>query len=75
MIYTIEQQREIDNARSVLKSYGYYVENLWHIDDVKGIHDCTDDEAYDILDEAMQNEATYQQIWMSIDYAIDKVKN
>lgn len=75
MIYTIEQQREIDNARAVLKICGYYVENLWHIDDVKGLHDCSDDDAYDILDEAMQNDATYQQIWMSIDYAIDKVKN
>jgi hypothetical protein len=70
-----KQQQEIDNARAVLKSYGYYVENLWHIEDVFPKHDCTDDEAYDILDEAMQNEATYQQIWMSIDYAIDKVKN
>jgi hypothetical protein len=74
MIFTNEQQREIENARAVLKSYGYYVENLWHIDDAKGIHNCSDDDAYEILDEAMQNDATYQQIWMSIDYAIDKVK-
>lgn len=66
------QQREIDNARAVLRTYGYYVENLWHIEDVFPKHDCSDEEAYDILDHALQNEATYSQIWMSIDNAIEE---
>jgi hypothetical protein len=68
------QQREIDNAREILKHYGYYVDNLWHIEDVFPKHDCSDEEAYQILDDAMQNEATYSQIWMSIDYAIENKK-
>ena len=71
MTFTNEQQREIDNAREILRSYGYYVNNLWHIDDVKSKHECSDDWAYDILDDALQNEATYEQIWMGIDYAIE----
>ena len=66
---TKSMQQEIDNARQLLKSYGYYVENLWHIDDVKSRRECSDDDAYNILDNAMQNEATYEQIWMSIDYS------
>lgn len=68
---TKEQINEIDNARSILKSHGYYVSNLWHIADVQGRHDCSDEEAYEILDTAMQNEATYEQIWMSIDSSIE----
>ena len=68
---TRNDQQRIDHARETLKEFGYYVDNLWHIDDVKSKKECSDDEAYDILDNALQNEATYEQIWMSIDYAID----
>jgi muramoyltetrapeptide carboxypeptidase LdcA involved in peptidoglycan recycling len=71
---TRKKQQEIDNAKAILKSYGYYVENLWHIEDVFPKNDCSDDDAYDILDDAMQNDATYEQVWMAIDCAIDKVK-
>lgn len=63
--------KSVEYARQLLKDNGYYVENLWHIDDVKSKKECSDDEAYDILDNALQNEATYEQIWMGIDYAID----
>ena len=65
-------EKEIEKAREVLREAGYYVDNLWHIDDVKGLFkNVTDGEAYDILDQAFQNEATYSQIWMAIDFAID----
>lgn len=72
---TRDDQQRIDHARETLREFGYYVENLWHIDDVKSKNECSDDEAYDILDNALQNEATYQQIWMSIDYAISDKQN
>lgn len=63
---------EIKKAREVLREAGYYVDNLWHIDDVKGLFkNVTDEEAYNILDSALTNEATYSQIWMAIDFAID----
>ena len=65
---------KIKDAREYLKSQGYYVDNLWHIEDVKNWYECSDDEAYDILANAMKNEATYSQIWMSIKYAIESKK-
>jgi hypothetical protein len=74
MNFTSTQQIEIDHARDILKSYGFYVDNLWHIADVKNWYECADDEAYDILANAMKNEATYSQIWMSIEYAIESKK-
>lgn len=70
MPYTKQQQSEIDNAIDLLKSYGYYVNNLWHIDDVKYKFKCSDEDAYEILENAMENDATYEQIWLSIDSSI-----
>lgn len=67
----MKDYKAIDHARQVLKENGYYVDNLWHIDDVQIKAECSDDEAYDILDNALQNEATYSQIWMSIESAIE----
>jgi hypothetical protein len=56
----------IENARKVLKENGYFVDNLWHVDDVKSKFKCDDDVAQGILDEALTNEATMEQIWFSI---------
>jgi len=39
----------VEQAKQVLKDNGYYVENLWHIEDVKVHYDCTDEEAQQIL--------------------------
>ena len=58
----------IENAKKVLKENGYFVDNLWHVDDVKSKFKCNDDNiAQGILDEALTNEATMEQIWFSID--------
>jgi hypothetical protein len=56
----------IENARKVLKENGYFVDNLWHVDDVKSKFKCDDDVAQGILDEALTNQATMEQIWFSI---------
>ena len=56
----------IENAKKVLKENGYFVDNLWHVDDVKSKFKCDDDVAQGILDEALTNEATMEQIWFSI---------
>lgn len=29
-----ETVRLVENARSVLRSHGYFVDNLWHVDDI-----------------------------------------
>ena len=59
---------EEDNAKEVLKNLGYYVDNLWQVADVQSKFNCTDDEAQEVLDQALQNEATMEQIWFAIDF-------
>ena len=44
---------EIEKAKQVLKNAGYQVDNLWHIDDVKGNYNCTDEQAMEVLVEAL----------------------
>jgi hypothetical protein len=56
-----------EQAKEVLREKGYYVGNLWSVDDVKAKFKCTDEEAQDVLDGALQNEATMAQIWYAID--------
>lgn len=57
-------------AKEVLRNAGYFVDNLWHIDDIKLRYDCDDDEqAQDVLNTALTNDATMEQIWFAIDMA------
>lgn len=65
----MEQSREIAiaNAKLVLKQAGYYVDNLWHVDDVKDRYECNDDEtAQKILNLALTNDYTMETIHYSI---------
>lgn len=54
-------------ARAILKENGLYTDNLWSISDVKARYNCTDQQAYDILDNALRNEATREQTLFAID--------
>ena len=47
--------KQIEEAREFLKSKGYYVGNLWTIDDVQEHYECTDEEAMGILHKVLQN--------------------
>ena len=61
-------KEEIEKAREVLREAGYYVDNLWHIDDVRTLFEnVTDEQAQEILDASFQNEATFDQIWFAIE--------
>lgn len=58
----------IEQAKEVLKAQGYFIDNLWHVDDVKLRYNCDDNEqAQDILYKALTNEYTLEQIWFAID--------
>ena len=58
----------VEQAKAVLRQNGFFVDNLWHIDDVKLNYDCeSDEQAQAILDGALTNDATMQQIWEAID--------
>ena len=60
---------KVNEAKEFLKSKGYYVDNLWHIEDVKDIrpNNLTDEQAYEILDKAMNNEYLMNETWETID--------
>jgi len=64
-------------AREFLKEKGYFMDNLWQIDDVHaklesmGYEPCDDKVAHHILKQTFRNEATIEQIWLSMEYAIE----
>lgn len=66
--------KQIKKAREVLENAGYFTRNLWSVEDVRNrMEDETisEEDALDILEATFDNEATYDQIWMSMDYAIE----
>jgi hypothetical protein len=71
----LETKNHLDSrlraARKILTDNGYYTDNLWSVEDVMGKFNCTFEEAMEVLDDAMGNDATYEQIWMAIDCAAD----
>ena len=62
---------EIEQAKAILKQHGYFVDNLWSTQDVTDRYECTEEQAYDVLDEALTNEWVMEQIWFSIDDTCD----
>jgi hypothetical protein len=64
---------EIENAKKLLRSEGYYVDNLWQTCDVTLNYDCTEEEAQGVLNSAFTNDATYQQIWEAISYKAESM--
>ena len=60
-------------AKQVLRDNGYFVDNLWHIQDVYNVADgnIQKDQAMQVLSMALTNEATMEQIWMSIQMATE----
>jgi len=63
---------EINKAKQVLRKAGYYVDNLWSIDDVRDDNnELTDEQKMQALDMAFDNEATIEQIFYSIDVSVE----
>ena len=63
---TEEQGIRIDNAKAVLKAAGYFVDNLWHVEDVQAKFDCSPIDAMSVLNRALTNEATFSQVWFAL---------
>ncbi len=71
-IYTTilnQLETSVNQAKAILKDAGYYVDNLWHVDDVKGLKDMNDDEAYAILDTILSGDYIIEDIANSINQA------
>ena len=63
---------EVEKAKAVLRKNGYYVENLWHIQDVQANYmKASDEDAQNILNIALTNQETLEQISYSITDAIE----
>jgi len=56
-----------EQLKDELTRRGYYTGNLWCIDDVQGRFEATDDEAQDVLDDALQGSWIIEQIFECID--------
>lgn len=70
LILRPRDHKAIEQAKELLKNYGYFTDNLWHVDDVFAKFDCDQDTAQSILNDALTNDATFEQIWFAIDCAI-----
>lgn len=64
---------EIAQAKELLRSEGYFVDNLWQTEDVTMNYDCTEEQAQEVLESALTNDATYQQIWDAISYEAESM--
>ena len=60
--------RKIEEAKKTLKNNGYFVDNLWSTEDVFRDFKCTEEEAQEVLEMALTNEATMEQIWFMVMY-------
>lgn len=65
----MENSREIAiaNAKLVLKQAGYYIDVLWHVDDVKNKFECNDDQAQKVLHNLLSNEYIVTETFSQMD--------
>lgn len=66
------KNNKIQEAKKLLQDNGYQVANLWNIVDVQSRFNCTDEEALEVLEEALTNEATMEQIWYAINLSAEE---
>lgn len=50
------KQREINQAKNVLRENGYFVDNLWHIEDVKTKFKCDNETAQHVLSNVLEGD-------------------
>ena len=66
--------KKIEEAKELLKKSGYYVDHLWHVDDVQQRCYCTEKQAQEVLDMALSDDWIKDQLYDSINTAIDTLK-
>jgi hypothetical protein len=59
---------EVEQARAILKKHGYYVGNLWTIQDVTDYYQCTEEQAYNVLDTVLSSEGIMEQVNVDISF-------
>lgn len=64
----MEEEDKVTEARNFLESQGFYIQNLWHIQDVQRKFECSEEEAMEILNDAVSGEWIIEQINERIEY-------
>jgi len=64
---------DIEEAKKTLMEAGYFVDNLWCVQDVQENYNCTEEEAQEVLSKSLTNDGTYEQIWTSIGYYAESI--
>jgi len=65
---------EIAQAKELLRSEGYFVDNLWQTEDVKMNYHCTEEQAQKVLSRVLQYDAIYELVWEGIKYEAENMK-
>jgi len=55
-------------AKTILKESGFYVDDLWHCDDIQCMYDCTEEEAQKILGLALNDRIITKNILNAIEF-------
>lgn len=64
--------KDVNQARELLEKNGYFVKNLWHVDDVMSSYNCSEEVAQSVLYDALTNNYMMSVVWETIqDIAID----
>jgi hypothetical protein len=58
-------QSKIEKAKETLKKAGYFIDNLWSLEDLEN-YKGSDEQKQKVLFKALTNEATMEQIWFAI---------
>jgi hypothetical protein len=64
----------VEEAKEVLKQNGYFVDNLWSVDDVQLNWKCDEDTAQEVLIKALTNEWVVEQIFFAIGEVADNMQ-
>lgn len=63
----------VAQAKEVLRKAGYFVDALWHTDDVQDRYQCDKETAMEILEDALTRESAMEWAWINIhDEATDR---
>ena len=57
----------IQHAKVVLNNEGFNTSNLWQVEDVTQIYDCTDEQAQEVLKQALSSRYIVEKIFEEID--------
>jgi hypothetical protein len=65
--------QEIQKAKDLLESKGYFTYNLWQTEDVTNRYECEEDDAQEVLKGALTNGAVIESIWYAIDVHAEEI--